>query len=215
MKISPKYNSSHWNELHLIPTSTNDNWKKAVAIFDNRYSYRFIRQIDTLRHNTVSQAAIYSGFAIMSINCLLIETLNQFYYGVKDTDELKKDKTIKHIENIKDTFVDFLTTSTNFNGAFDKQSSELFYYHIRCGLLHQAETKMSSTIHIDKKQKNLVEKIYDDKTVTGISIRRDLFTDCLFAEYSDYKKRILATPADNELRRRFITKMDLICDDKK
>jgi len=77
----------------------------------------------------------------MSINCLLIETLNQFYYGVDDTDELKKDKNIKHINSIEDSFIDFLTSSKYFNLAFDKESSSLFYRHIRCGLLHQAKTK--------------------------------------------------------------------------
>jgi hypothetical protein len=151
MKISPRYNSTDWTVLSLTPTSPDEEWKKAVAIFDNRYSYRFIKQIDALRFNTSKVTAIYSGFAIMSLNCLLIETLNQFYYGVNDTDELKKDKSIKHITNIKDSFIDFLTASKHFNSAFDKLASGLFYYHIRCGLLHQAETKMSSTIHIDKK----------------------------------------------------------------
>lgn len=215
MKISPKYNSTDWVALNLTPTSTADECKTAVAIFDNRYNYRFIKQIDALRFNSSKAASIYSGFAIMSINCLLIETLNQFYYGVNDTDELKKNKTIKHIASIKDSFVDFLTTSEHFKGEFDKQTSGLFYYHIRCGLLHQAETKMTSKIHIDKTQMSIVKKIHDGKTVTGISVRRDLFTDGLISEYVAYKKNLLIIPTNTALRQKFITKMDIICDEKK
>ena len=215
MKISPRYNSSVWQELHLTISSPIEDWKKAISIFDDRYNYRFIKQIDALRFNKSIEIAIYSGFAIMSINCLLIETLNQFYYGVNDTYKLKNNKTIKHINSIKDSFIDFLTNSKYLKGAFDKQSSELFYYHIRCGLLHQAETKMATRIHIEQKQKSIVEKISNGKTITGISIRRDLFTDSLFKEYEDYKKRLLSKSAEKQLQKNFIIKMNLICDDKK
>lgn len=215
MKISPRYNATHWIELKLTTTSSKEDWKEAINIFDNRYSYRFIKQIDTLRFNSSNQTRIYSGFVIMSINCLLMETLNQFYYGVDDTDELKKDKNIKHINSIEDSFIDFLTSSKYFNSVFDKESSSLFYHHIRCGLLHQAKTKKSSLIHINENQKEIVQKIYDGKKITGVAIRRDLFTDALIEEYKDYKKRLLQQSADEKLHKNFITKMDLICNENK
>jgi hypothetical protein len=215
MNISPRYNATNWIELKLTTASSNEDWKEAINIFDNRYSYRFIKQIDTLRFNSSNQTRIYSGFVIMSINCLLIETLNQFYYGVDDTDELKKDKNIKHINSIKDSFIDFLTSSKYFNPVFDKESSILFYDDIRCGLLHQAKTKKSSIIHIKKSQKQILEKIYDGKKITGISIRRDLFTDALVEEYENYKKTLLTLPVNEKLRKNFITKMNLICDENK
>jgi DNA integrity scanning protein DisA with diadenylate cyclase activity len=211
MRISPKYYSVNFNELNLHISSSVSDWQVAVDIFENRYSYRFIKQINVLRENPSKETAIYSGFAIMALNCLLIETLNQFLYGVNDTDELKREKAIKHINKVEGTFIDFLTNSKSFKAHFKPNTASIFYHQIRCGLLHQAETKKGSRIVIDKKQKSMVEEISNN----GISIRRDIFTDSLITEYDNYKICLLTEPTDEHLRENFIKKMNMICDETK
>ena len=214
MEISPRYTSDSWFKLKLTVTSPDKDWKKAVEIFDDRYSNRFINPIDALKNNSKINIWVYSGFSIMAINCLLIETFNQFYYGVKDTDAFKSDESICHINSIEDSFVDFFCRSKNFSSDFDIKKAKIFYKQIRCGLLHQAETKKTSRIHIKKEQKELIIVENEDQPNEGISIRRDIFTDRLFQEYDDYKKRLLKIPFEPKLRINFIKKMNYICDDK-
>lgn len=213
MKISPKYTSTDYINLQLKETSSKSDWEQAVKIFDDRYTNRFINPIYELAKSKNIVVWEYSGFAIMALNCLLIETLNQFYYGVNDTDELIKDKSVSHINKIEDAFVDFLTKSKFFNHCFKQKEACLFYLHIRNGLLHQAEVKKGSLIHIKCAQKEMVKIENSGNPNEGISLRRDLFTDSLIKEYGNYKTRLLTEPADCKLREAFIKKMGHICDD--
>lgn len=214
MNISPNYNSEHFTKLNLSDSSNENDWKEAIKIFDDRYSNRFVNPILALANNSNLSVWEYSGFSIMALNCLLIETLNQFYYGVNDTDELKKDKSITHINSIEDAFIDFFTKSNNFNSAFKPDEAKIFYLQVRCGLLHQAETKKSSTIHIKSEQTEIVVLTNKGQLNEGISIRRDLFTTKLIKEYCDYKER-LHLYENIDLRKSFISKMKHICDDTK
>jgi hypothetical protein len=200
--------------LNLTVISNDIDWKEAVKIFDDRYLNRFINPILTLANNNKLSIWIYSGFAIMTLNCLLIETLNQFYYGVNDTNELIKDKSIKHINSIEDAFFEFLTKSNYFNTCFKTEESKIFYKQVRCGLLHQAETKGNSTIHIKSEQTEIVVLTKKEQLNVGVSIRRDLFTTQLIKEYNNYMERLLL-PVNTDLRKNFISKMKYICDNTK
>ena len=214
MNISLNYTSTDFSKLNLTDTSNETDWKEAVEIFEDRYSNRFINPILELATNKKLSIWEYSGFAIMALNCLLIETLNQFYYGVNDTNEIKNDISITHINSIEDAFVDFFTKSKHFNTSFKDKESRIFYLQVRCGLLHQAETKKSSTIHIKSEQPEIVVLTNTGQLNEGISIRRDLFTTQLVEEYNDYKKRLLL-PVNTDLRKHFIIKMTHICNDSK
>jgi hypothetical protein len=82
-----------------------------------------------------------SGFLIMAVSCLLIETLQSFLEGWDDSDG--KSKT---------AFDDFFRLNAdlfpNFKNSFPMvphpkkpgKNIGAFYLHIRCGILHQAET---------------------------------------------------------------------------
>jgi hypothetical protein len=212
MNISYKYHSDDWHSLKLTNTSQLDDWKKAIAIFDIRYQYRYIKQINALQFNKTKIIANNSGFLIMAINCLLIETLNQYYYGKKNSEEIKSDKNISNIKSNKDCFVDFFTKSTFFNSEFNIEISEIFYEDIRCGLLHQAESKHLSKIHINQSQKSMLKLIINNNK-KSLSIRRDLFTNKLFQEYNGYKAKLLSEPPELKLRTNFINKLNSICNE--
>lgn len=68
-----------------------------------------------------------SGFTIMAICCLMVESLESFRRGLEDT----KGKSNQVFDSFFDYWEEF--------GVFHQVSKE-FYTHIRCGILHQAET---------------------------------------------------------------------------
>ena len=72
MRISPNYTCEDWQKL---PFPAEEAWHKAVDIFKDRYRGRFLEPISRIEGYT------YAGFAIMALDCLLIETLQQFYEG--------------------------------------------------------------------------------------------------------------------------------------
>ena len=73
-RISPNFKSSKWNELDLRAKDSLD-WKVAVDIFEDRIEGRFLKQIEILANKSDRKIREFSGFAIMALDCLLIETL--------------------------------------------------------------------------------------------------------------------------------------------
>src|SRR5882762_4357313 len=99
MRISRNYKADHWKALTF--TSEAD-WQKAVDMFYDRLKTRYLLHIQRLlRHST-------SGFAVLTLDCALIETLQQFRKGTRKTPYKKTELY----------FVKFLTT-TAFEQYFD------------------------------------------------------------------------------------------------
>lgn len=202
-RISPNKYVSDWEKLELKVASNENLWEDAIKIFEDRINGRFLNQIEALSDHCSLDIKIYSGFTTMALDCLLIETLHQFYNGLKET------KSKKNL----DAFVDFLTSSHNFKEWFKEgeTSAKEFYLQIRCGILHQAETKKYSRITIDKKQKEMLVA-YEGKWEKGLIIRRDLFHRGLLNEIKEYKRKLI-DKVDNphNYRENFIKKMNMIC----
>jgi len=184
MYISPQYTDDDWRKLSF---STEDEWRKAIDIFEDRVRGRFLEPISCIKGCT------HAGFAVLALDCLLIETLQQFCEGVPGTPS-RQSKTF---------FVRFLT-ETSFDRYFDKEMAEKFYKQIRCGILHQAEVEGNSRVLI---KGDLVKYTDDGK---GLVINRKLFHKQLVREFEDYVAR-LREPSNQELRKRFRKKMDYIC----
>ena len=129
--IAPNFTVSQWKALDIQrSTEWNSDWKKAINVFENRINARFIKQIDALISNKDKAAEQFSGFAIIALDCLLIETLNQFYEGI--------DETPKY--NHAPAFHAVFQRSSKLKNAFNtKKKTAVFYDQIRCGLLHQGE----------------------------------------------------------------------------
>jgi hypothetical protein len=132
-------------------------WSWAVGIKQGDESakepliQKFIRHRLTHRYITPLQGA-RSGFLIMAGSCLLIETLQSFVNGWDNTEE-KSQRAFK----------EFFETNTNLFPDFTKyfpmvphpkkpgKKVNAFYRHIRCAILHQAETTGGYSIVRDKK----------------------------------------------------------------
>ena len=184
-RISPNYTVADWDKLNL---DNEEDWQKGIKILEDRIRRRFLTPICMIEHYE------FAGFAVMALDCLLIETLQQFCEGVSKTPDRKS----------KEYFVRFLT-KTSFGEWFTKEMAETFYEQIRNGILHQAETKGSSLIRIDTPE--LVTYTEDGK---GLFINRRLFHQQLVKEFESYLNK-LRDPSEQELRTKFKKKMDYIC----
>ena len=187
MKISPRYTASDWRQLAF---QTEAEWRTAVDIFKDRIRERFLDPITRI------EKCAYAGFAVVALDCLLIEMLQQFREGVNRTPAGKS----------KEFFVKFLT-ETSYGERFDDRMAGLFYRQIRCGILHQAEVRGSSKILVGGDGVPLVAYSDDSK---GLIVNRKLFHEQLLAAFNAYVEQLL-DPQNQELRNRFRKKMSNIC----
>src|ERR1039457_4257828 len=71
MRLSPKYTLDNWNAAFQGPPA----WDKAIDIVQDRIEGRFTRWIDPMLPKE------FAGFAIIALDCLLLETLHGFLTG--------------------------------------------------------------------------------------------------------------------------------------
>lgn len=184
MYISPKYRVRDWLALDL---SKESDWEGAVSIIEDRFHGRFFKMVESLDSDD------FSGFAILALDCLLIESLQQFRRGV-DTTPYKKSG---------EYFREFLTSGA-FSQHFSEDLAKKFYDQFRCGILHQAELKKSSKVH---RVGPLVRFSPDGE---GLIINRKAFHAQLKKTFGEYL-HALRTGADPMLRKNAETKMRFIC----
>ena len=183
-KISENYFSSDWNQN--LSDRNSREWEKAILVINDRFQSRYLNPINELIKYPKKNIRTNIGFIVMSIDCLLIETLNQFYFGLKNTEEKYFNKNSnKKFKYNSQAFRDFFTHSTFFP-VFKNQLDliDLFYKDIRCGLLHQAETKANSLINI--KEKIMVKPVDGKDFKNGIIINRNIFHKALSEEFDKY-----------------------------
>lgn len=197
-RISKKYKSSDWLSLGIVDTN-DKNWDKAADIIKDRFDSRFFS------HITLIEKKEFSGFLIMSIDCLIIETLMQFYLGVSDTEEAYPRNQMK-------AFEDFFEHSSHFSADFDTPDKRReFYRQFRCGLLHQAEVKKKSLIKIS--QPDLLTLVNNNPS-EGLIINRKKFHEKLLLEFNDYLEKLKNNQTNfkgENIRDKAILKMNIIC----
>jgi hypothetical protein len=143
---------------------------------------------------------IGEGFSIVALQCTLIEFLESTLIG-KNYRFLKKGQVLGEHEYSSSSalFVDFLSKRKPFAETFDAQSALDFYVGVRCGLLHEAQTKNDWTIWA---------KPPDGKKISDTKKRivyRDALQDALVRYISAYGNS-LAT--DGERQAAFLRKFD-------
>ena len=188
MDISPNYSTDDWNRLNLSdPFANDDHWEKAIEIFEDRIRGRFLNIVGNI------QTLPYSGFVVMAVDCLLIETLEQFYRGVPDS-----------VGGSRSFFTHFFERSDVLKKEFTENQRKLFYEHFRCGILHQAELKGDSLVW-------KVGPLVWDNTHNGITVNRQKLHEILVCEFNAYTQKLREKMTDSDLKLKFRTKMDYIC----
>jgi hypothetical protein len=185
MRISGSYTVDHWKSLDF---SSEDDWKIAVDIFKDRLKTRYLDHIELIigRKN--------SGFAVLSLDCILVETLQQFRNGTKNTPYGKGQRY----------FIDFLT-GTAFAKHFTEDAAKVFYTEIRCGLLHQSEAEGKS--RVKRGPLPLVALTADQKSIV---VNAHRFHELLEEVIESYVQELLH-PQSVEARVAFRRKMAFIC----
>jgi hypothetical protein len=149
----------------------------------------FIRSRFTERYITPLRCdkELKHGFCTMAICCLMIETLESFWQGL--------DNSSGRTERVFKSFFDRSNNLIAFSG-YEKD----FYENVRCGILHQAETKNGWLIY---RKGSLFDP--ETKTINATKFHNQmekcLDEYCLTLEYKDL---------DDEIWKNFRKKMDAI-----
>ena len=185
MLISRNFSADDWKALTF---RTEDDWQTAVDIFHDRIQSRYIEHIDRIiGHRT-------SGFAVLVLDCTVIETLEQFRRGTQKTPPGKGEAY----------FVAFLI-GTSFKNHFADDTAKMFYKQIRCGLVHQTEATGSQI----KRNSKLAMVAYTAGK-EGLIVNAKPFHHELKEVIRQYEGD-LRHPQSQKARKAFREKMDFIC----
>ena len=121
-------------DTKLASNFTVRDYERAREVRDRRKIADAIRRRFLERYlDPVSTSTRKHGFTMMAVSCLMIEALESFRQGWENS----RDKG-------KSAFCFFFDTASPF-AVFSGQASN-FYVHVRCGILHQAETTGGWTV---------------------------------------------------------------------
>ena len=161
--------------------------KQALVEFvRNRFSERYITPLESIPSEPKN---LRNGFSTMAISCLMIEALESFWQGLPDT------RPRGASQAAFSSFFDRSDNLKNFRGR-----ARDFYTHVRCGILHQAETTgawriLRGGVLFDPKT----------KTINATRFHREL-ARCLIT----YCDALSAEPWNAEIWRLFRKKMNAI-----
>lgn len=197
-RIAPGYRANDWSALTLRPDDPQSaDWGQAIAILEGRIRGRFFEPVDELIAHDDQKCTRTFGFAILSIDCLVIETLQGFREGV-----------VNHNGKSKRLFKTFLTEWDLFkaslpqNGDPDALALQI-YEDCRCALLHSGATDHDLTV-------GTTGRAFAFNGGRDVKINRTKLHAGLKTAFGDYLAR-LRRPEEVDLRSNFKTKMDAIC----
>lgn len=208
VRIAPKKGYGYWTVMDWSSLNlgkgddfgNEKDWETAFQIFEDRIKGRFIDAIEILKNEDDISKTRRFGFAIMSLICLLIETLAQFYEGFVNSRGVSRR-----------IYTDFLShNSFVLKNFFDVNHAQKFYETVRSGLLHHTETDKSSLIRYRNSSK---PDLPFETNGDGLTIYWTAFYDLLKQEIEAYTSK-LKEPQNSDdlsLRKNFRKKMNHIC----
>jgi len=218
IRIAPKEGCDYWRVQDWQRAKIAKDWDIMIQIFKDRMEYRYFKALQALIEADEHQHTRRFGFPIVALDCLLLETLHQFYKGYRESKGNGK-KLESQVRKIGERgsngqfFCEFLMQSSFvFKSHFESQTGAaiIFYQDIRCGLLHSGETLQSTLIRIHKSNEDLSELFRMVGNEDGIILYRDTLNKLLEDEFREYCGR-LSDEQQKDLRKSFIKKMGYIC----
>lgn len=107
-------------ESMLKEPNEQEKKKKIAKVIEDRFTERYVTPLSVVAKENKN------GFCTRAVCCLMIEALESFRRGWKRT------------PNGELAFCSFFNSNDNLKEF--RGHAEAFYKHVRCGLLHQAET---------------------------------------------------------------------------
>lgn len=187
--ISKMYTKANFIELNLNMDSSDRDWDSGIDMFIDRINGRYLNVISKIRENDY----LYNdGFAIMALNCLLIETFLQFKKGWNETEDANKEKYSRFlIEEFPEVFINITL-------------ARCFYSNIRCGILHSAQTKKGS--QLTTRNQYIVRRIDNNRISVDVIGISNIINDYFERYVENIRNR-----ENIELRNNFLKKMNFIC----
>ena len=150
--------------LELRMNSSKATWQKAIDIFKRRMMGRYFEVINKLIEFSKQNEIIDYAFSIMSIECILIDTLLKFRYGpnINKINDFNYKRIEFHREN-KLKFTKFLEEFIIYKDCNRKFLAKKFYEDIRCGIVHFGSTENTSRLTYDK---NLAITLLDNGDIS-------------------------------------------------
>ena len=137
---------------------------------------------------------------MMAASCLLIEALQSFFEGLKDTKSVSAASFKNFFDRNTDVFPKFAEC---FPGVAVNNKEDNFYYNIRCGILHQAETTGGYSIVRDKSE------LFHP---TEQTVNADEFIDAVETCLDKYLSELRASAVTSERWNKAAEKLTYICD---
>lgn len=170
-------------------------------IYDRLYG-RYIRPFDSKDSPYVDKHK--NGFTIMANCCLLIETYASFREGAFRDTKGKSERCFGWFFLKEKRFVDFSKGGLTINDYISKKGRLNnkgvpfdFYRNVRCGILHNAETRNGWKILRR-------DSLYDEKTKTINAVK---FMNRLNKTLIDYKKELDDSDINTEIWDSFINRI--------
>lgn len=137
---------------------------------------------------------------MMAASCLLIEALQSFFEGLKDTKNVSAASFKNFFDRNADIFPKFAEC---FPGVAKNTKEDNFYYNIRCGILHQAETTGGYSIVRDK------PGLFDPAEQT---VNADEFIDAIEISLDKYLSELRESTVISLRWNKAAEKLTYICD---
>lgn len=169
MLISPHYHDRDWKRLDLEdPSANEDDWQSAADIVEDRVRGRLINWIDKIASDR------FSGFAVVALDCILIESL----YGFENGEPSPKNAGDK-------VYREFLARPRFTPGGFDKKAIRSFSKCIRNGITHDGETRKGWRI-----EKNFPSGMILDKVQLWYRLNRTEFHKAVVTEFEEWLGKV-------------------------
>jgi hypothetical protein len=194
-EIAPGFSSDDWKDLKArLPANgewegAEALWIRAIAVLQSRIQRRFLDSTSLLRANP------YAGFAILALDCLLLETIEAFRSGMR----------ARNTGESRAACIRLLTSSDHFRQLFDNARAEQFFTLVRNGLLHDGETRGGWLVKSANRY-SLVQDLDGGYVV----VNRNKFHSALEAEFRDYLTS-LSVPANTRSRLNLAKALDDLC----
>ncbi len=177
---------------------------ESVPFFEERIRTRYLKPIEAI---LAINDNLGEGVAVVNLQCSLIETIESFYNGwiYKFPKFFLIDGTSPAGIKNGDIFISFFSKRHPFNSTAPQINGMEFYRNVRCGLLHETQTKNGWVI---RSKEEVFYKEADGKKI----IYRSDFQSALTIVIGNYKFDIIKG-IDTDLRSNFIAKFDHICNE--
>lgn len=202
--LGPGLTVAEWLELRdaLAPQTYDIRWERAIRAIERRFALRFTEPADALLALDEEDVLFPAGrgFAILALDCLVIEML----YGYRRGTHTQSGET-------RDAFDAFVSDEPTFTkDASLTARIPSFARAIRNGLLHDGETREGWIVWKGRADGPLAQALSDDRVV----LYRDAFHAAACRRLDSYFAELRGSGAGStELRSRFRERVDQLCRD--